>query len=169
MLELLSLVDAPSVFPRLFVFTPPDFVDGTLQFVYTECLAKDPVLEPLIGRVNKSLFVAILYEFERLAAAYNAIAPDFIAAFNRSVASSQLSPDDMNVIKKLAESSHDNERRVAAVRGMMIVIVRTNFFADFLLLFWFVLVVSVSFLVFLPFLSAIFCLFVAFHRRGSLS
>ena len=67
MLHILRRIGAPSEFTNLFRGVPANFVERFMRFVFLDRIKRDTVLSATISKLNKGLFVAVLYEIERLA------------------------------------------------------------------------------------------------------
>jgi len=69
-IHILRRLGAPRQFAGLFRALPHNFVERFMRFVFLDRVKKDPALAKAAAKVNKGVFVAILYEIERLARDY---------------------------------------------------------------------------------------------------
>ena len=70
MVHILRRLGAPRQFAGLFRALPHNFVERFMRFVFLDRVKKDAALAKAAAKVNKGVFVAILYEIERLARDY---------------------------------------------------------------------------------------------------
>ena len=144
MLHLLRRLGAPSEFTHLFRCVPSNFVERFMRFVFLDRLKKDTVLSTAVTKLNKGLFVAILYEIERLAKDHLKVLWEYVVAgarigleltrvweriagpqiddeftpqLQRLVSTNEFINADSGTIKMLVSSENDYEQRRGEVRA----------------------------------------------------